>query len=1462
MRIADFRPAANIARQYSFSAQPQPAPSDHSTSSGSNPAVRSRRDVNVVSLEGSNSAKVLVEKSDSNMAIRYALALADEEASSGTAERGNWNPLTVSNIAPYSTFGMAWSNFAQVLKAEPFATFARDNNIDPSSIRWYPNYGGALECQINGKVVTFHDDIPGWARASADLKAAANLLGDTFTYTGENSAPAHLIGSFYGSSPSRGNRLSVIGRLLNTPYFPSLPDSRAPFIELRQQTIQAVASLHASGQLSTARPAETPVTQVIEADEEVARLSAIALLAQRNEIRPDGVSLTSGYVFTPPERSTIGQTIKAFNNAFQAEAFLDFARTKNLDISNVCIDPSTGDLMVIDRPNRVFRKIATLNDQSGWAEVSAEIRTLAKQLGEGTNELVPYNLDGSISIAKALSFYGEPPAGGTLKETLNHSTALYHRGFTALNSAPPPTDERARAVQQKQLTAIQQLENPSAMQPDTSAPAANAHPLTQIARTQFAAEPNLRTVVANFLGDAVRNGSNNLDFDINQVSVATPDPDNPGQFKQVPLIMLGLGRILDDAPQSLAGSKLLDRRPDRLARTGTPQDVPLEVNMGAIEQALSELPLILNDLYKNAASEYWKKPAFTGPANTKPVYAGSHADLVSSLLRNNLRMAGLKQPGLDEEQRQTVDMVISPAPSSTSPWPTNGGVATFTFPAAEGNDATPNILITRTLPEPARSIVLLVEPSGKITPYDSMAALSEAGYGAPAQVVTSQVFDNQANILIARHLGDTLTSSTSFVDPGKATSSKTQLSEWLNKASDAERFLMSELSLELASFTQRNKGQTYNSDIPDIHTYIQNRFDALPADQKLTAYPAKDLEVVYVRPATTFTLNPESVQYERSRMSLTDMLLNNLSGLPRGGVIEVYHKQGNTRVPELEGDGVLHALFSTIDAGKNYPELLKRELLDEPTKKTERLSLFTQQVPTELKLSALELAIKGEAGFDTTGFRYIQEILKPGPGTRTVDGEEITIRPLAFERKADNKTDVVEGAYLIEPIDVNAGPHILYRPLISDAPLLQFPTRQALLEAIQKPGKLQNDTQAWMPDETTRQIYSGNGFTHPNVVLFGLKIPLLSDIAGTPTNGLTTDEPEAAKTLQQKLETGQLLDHLYDANAQNLAGLADRESTSNAESRWATLKAGGSLLLNAVLPFIPGPGAGYVGLALLLEGVREELDVLSSTDNPDKAVAAADLLLNLVMLLMHFKTRSARAQTGASPRIENQAGASPDTALQIEPHKARFRLGGPLEKITPLDGEIHTNVDVYNGKKRLNIIGHAEKPAAGQPARIVGENDRALSAQDILEELARRRINIKDYPEVRLLVCYSGLGGENSLATELHTLTNIPVKAFEGPVDVGYRSGVAGLEPEDIYKEALEKFRKKYPRFSDADIRELADIDLENKLRGYQLFNYVEKRSGMDVQVNWGTRTNPLWEIVTVDYVKTRVGPPKVKANP
>ncbi|NWE12492.1 dermonecrotic toxin domain-containing protein [Pseudomonas yamanorum] len=1443
MRTAELRPTANIVQQNSFSVQPQPTAKENNTASGSNGAVRSRRDVNIVSLEDSKTAKALVEKSDSDMAIKYALALAEGEASTGNVERGFWDPLTISDIEPNSSFGIVWANFTAALKAEPFATFARENNIDTSRLCWdaerYPGQGTFLQTRVNGKVRYFDDDVPGWKRASAAITSAINLLGPRVIYTGKDSnVPAQLVGSFYGSFPAQDQRFSEIGKLLNTRSFSSLSDSKSPYhrnmIELQQQVIQAVATQPPSG----AQPAETVAAQVMEADNEVARMSASALLLLRNEIRPADASPMAGYVITPPEHSTIGQTIKAFDKAFQADAFLDFAREKKLDLSTVCIDPRTGDLKVIDRPNRSIRTLARVNDQSGWAQVSSEIRALAKKLGEGTNEVVPYNPDGSISLRIVLSFYGEPSVNSTLPETLKRSSALYHKGFLTLNPDTSPTDERARAVRQEQLTVIQQIQNQAKTQPKTPALVANANTVTQIARTQFAAEPDLLSVVAQWMSDAVKRGSQNLDFDINQVSIVTPDPDNPGQFNHVPLITLALNRILGDSPQSLTDSKLFDTRPDRLAHTGTPRGIPLDVDMGAIDQALLELPLILNDQYTNATSDYWKQPAFTGPANAKPVYTGSHTDLVSSLLRNNLRMAGLKQPGLDDEQRKAVDMVINHIELSKSPWPTNEGVATFTFPTAEGKDVAPNILITRTLPAPSRSIFLLVEPSGKITPYNSMAALSATGHSSPVQVATHQVFDSQANILIARHLGDTLTSSTSSVDTGSALPSKTKLSEWWKKAGDAERFLMSELSLELASFTQRNKGRTYNTDIPSLSTYIQKQFDALPIDQKLTAYPAKDLEVVYVRPANTMTLDPQSVQYERTTMSLTDMLMNNLAGLPRGGVFEVYYKPENRRISELEGDGVLRDLFSTLDVGKNYPALLNRELLDDSAKKAERLSLFTQQVPVELKIKALELSVKGEAGLDTTGVRYIQEIFKPGSGARTVDEQEITIRPLAFNRKADGMIDVVEGAYLIEPKDTEAGPHILYRPLISHAPLLQFPTRQALLEAIQKPGKLQKELVAWMPDLACK-IYSGNGFTHPNVVLFGLKIPFVADLAGSSTNKLTTDEPQAAKTLRQKLEAGQLIDYLYDDNAKNVMSLADNQSTSDAESRWATLKEGGFLLLNAVLPIMRGPVAGYIGLGLLLEGIREDLDVLSTSDSPDKAEAVGGLLLNLAMLLLRARARSLPGEPEPTtmvgrledrPPFDYRARTTTVESPNGESVRRLMVMKGTMKEMKPIQGNLFTFEDEYKNNTRLNINAHGRdlsftQQYSGASSKIIYDGAEH-TAQELFDHLLAKGVDPRKYANIRLLVCYSGNGGENSFAADFQKLVEKPVKAFVGTVTVTPSPELVNAEFEkSIENHGSAKGTKlvadTYADYDTVDIvKNRNDISLLKNPLEYFLFTY------------------------------------------
>ncbi len=53
---------------------------------------------------------------------------------------------------------------------------------------------------------------------------------------------------------------------------------------------------------------------------------------------------------------------------------------------------------------------------------------------------------------------------------------------------------------------------------------------------------------------------------------------------------------------------------------------------------------------------------------------------------------------------------------------------------------------------------------------------------------------------------------------------------------------------------------------------------------------------------------------------------------------------------------------------------------------------------------------------------------------------------------------------------------------------------------------------------------------------------------------------------------------VFEGTAQALVALADRQSVSNAEQRWARLKEVGWLLFGSVLPFASGPlqlGGGW-----------------------------------------------------------------------------------------------------------------------------------------------------------------------------------------------------------------------------------------------------------------------------------------------
>ncbi|WP_314385407.1 hypothetical protein [Pseudomonas brenneri] len=1390
------------SRRPVFSSSTHPLAEPRSGPSTAAPLNRSRRDTQEASTDDLQDAQYLVQESDGELAKQYALALAFHDNSNAPSEALDPSRLTVNNIPPDSTFARVWKKFNDALKAEPFATFARNNNINTQNFTWTPS-SASLDFEIRGESGHFSKYTPGWETASAAVAAAARALEPTpeysFIHTGEDCAPLALIGDFYGHSAyaTRSERLASIQDLLTHSSFPSLRPSNsndlqsAHIIEQQRQTAETIAK-EFSRPVSDLPPEprdQTPSALVDKADGELARQTASALLRLRDETRPSDAPPPSRVIFLElPILSTLSQTAKAFNEALSSDAFLNFVEKNNLVVANLRVDPISGNLLVrIPRGSSAPPKTFTLDDSSGWSAVAPVIVALAKKLSAGTGALVPcFNIE-TATLKQVLSFYAEPPADTSLQGVLKQSAALNRNGFTALTSAA--VDEHSLTVKQNQLAVKQRLDEEAT--PEKPVKVKTVYfPTAEIVSRQFAGEPGLHSVMGRLLTDALKSASPELDFDINHIDVAQPDPDNPGQFKRMPLTDLALDYLTDDAAPDLpANSKLVDTRPDLLAHTGNTPGTPLPVDMSVVQSALRALPGQLNQALATDVPNYWSQPAFSAPPNggISP-FAGSHRTVISDLLRDNLRLAGLKQPGLDEQQRETLDLVVRyPNGSTRARHTENSEVTVFKLgslsePSQSSRESTsPNLLIQRHIAD--RTLLLLCEPSGKVTPYDSYVAFDAARElqlkaQPPEQrlfntlrKVDGNAFDSQAQTIITERLDDRLVSDPPPLNLGNLDQPQRKMPGWVSKANEAERFVLRELSLQLASITQRNKERTYNSDIPDIRPFAEKTFDQLA----VTDHPAKNLEVVFKVPVGGNS--PGGVvsgSIHRERMSMTDVLLRNLSGLPSRAV-EVYLQPANTRVPELEADGELQALIQRIDIGKNYPELLKRELLDDPAKKAERQSLFAQQVPVELQIKALELAVQKQSEFDTTGFRYVQAAVNPEPGPKTVDGKEIVVRPLAFIAGPGATPDVVDNMYLIEPEDSATGPHILYRPLIADAPLLQFPTRQALLEAIQKPGRLQKDILAWFPSDATREYYKAWSFQKPSTwvtSLFGVGDG--ETVPAAPT--LAVGDYAAADALKVKLQAGQLMSHLYDANAQGLTSIAQQQSVSDDESRWATLKEGGYLLLNAVLPALRGPGA-VIGLALQFQGILSDLQTLADDDKQNKEPLIADLLLNLAMLVTHSRTGSLPRQAGTDPTSgltkTPLRGGSYNSIVEA-PNGEKVRrlivMKGNMKKMQLVKGNLFTFEDEYKGKPRLNINAHGRdlsftEQLSGKSSTILYDGAEH-TAEQLHAHLLAKGIDPSQFDNIRLLVCYSGNGAENSFAAEFQRLINKPVKAFVGTVTV------------------------------------------------------------------------------------------------
>ena len=220
--------------------------------------------------------------------------------------------------------------------------------------------------------------------------------------------------------------------------------------------------------------------------------------------------------------------------------------------------------------------------------------------------------------------------------------------------------------------------------------------------------------------------------------------------------------------------------------------------------------------------------------------------------------------------------------------------------------------------------------------------------------------------------------------------------------------------------------------------------------------------------------------------------------------------------------------------------------------------------------------------------------------------------------------------------------------------------------------------------------------------------------------------------------------------------------------------------------------------------------------------------------------------------------AKPDNAGMWQKHtstdegvqSAAFtQMGGPMNELGVLGGELHTFTDTYKGGTRLNVVAHGiERSAAdvrkGVPSRVI-VGDKAYTATEFVAYLRTQGIDPADsrYGNVRLLICYAAEGGEHSFAREFQRAVGKPIKAFEGTVTMSH--GATNLE---YVRATLEvDLRAQHPGLDQAGIDLLVASKIETLFKGKPV--YVNKADGTLVQIQSAPQGAQIGEhLLRVEY--------------
>lgn len=820
-------------------------------------------------------------------------------------------------------------------------------------------------------------------------------------------------------------------------------------------------------------------------------------------------------------------------------------------------------------------------------------------------------------------------------------------------------------------------------------------------QTQLVSGPTLRDTASTTLRHALKTLYPNLDIDPQLALVATPTWNTEGEqivagsswFESLTDVLVRLG-IYGSTVTWLDGEHFLTLQP------GGGPALHLPVQIDAVGRLINELAVLLFVAYQEQQVDHWNTATSPGQPRW---YQLSDAlrnqwkiDDAQGWETEQLAMASAVYQFPDKQQRLPGD-----------PFKTRACLIDIDRANASEHahlDVLPIAVLVGTSGE--RTLIATHSITQGFRHFDSLDALGKALAVLLANNTRAghlqwrlfepegNFFDHQACTLIALDadvigaLGVSRQAHTS-PDPQGASGWSTALQpgayfeqlrpllpRWLDRASTADQACYSRHLLDLAILQNRNKGKTFQREIADLHAFTSQ---ALTAQMRMDHPRTPDIQVENIEITITslvvwgtFVLPG---QMDTLTLSLSELALQNLAGLPTG-IKTVRHIDGTPIAGWMTAD-YLEKLVTSVDIGSRYPAMLKRRLLDDPLEAPALRQLYIRQLPIELALLALQLKIRGEARLDAQGYRYIVAALATDTSAREVDGQTIVIRPLAFlAHRLNNTSDTVANMFVIGPRQADKGPCLLYRPLL-DPPLQQYPSQTNLLYAIKHSQSLKQSVLAWLPDNVR---FNYSQYVFPAALPSVWVVPqLLVDptIALDMTGAVTLADDNVIET--------DVLTALFDANVQALITQADRQTVSNAEARWATLKRGGWMLFNAALPFL----GRSIGTAAWIWQIMDDLQALIDTHNQQPGTvdwsALTDVLLTLGSVLAHraASERQARRPSAIAPRETLTQRAVtvtrlPDVSGPILPaaHETSLLAIGALSRSRPQLGTLLDTLQV------------------------------------------------------------------------------------------------------------------------------------------------------------------------------------------